>query len=177
MIIWTLSLWDLKLYDKKARAGKGADLNFVPMGFETKNWLSRYCSNHKFELCPYGIWNLNTSSTLNSCFYLNFVPMGFETLTAFLLGHLLLIWTLSLWDLKLKHLRARSEINNDLNFVPMGFETMFVCCLPWCDVIWTLSLWDLKRFDSMKGNTNYQFELCPYGIWNIFFRFFLRPLI
>ena len=122
-IIWTLSLWDLKL-EKNTNNYKQYYLNFVPMGFETN------CSNINiivriwFELCPYGIWN---SVSLK-------VACAEEV-----------IWTLSLWDLKLRSGNINKGRTLDLNFVPMGFETSLLHpsrCQP---LIWTLSLWDLKR--------------------------------
>ena len=54
------------------------DLNFVPMGFETGFYFF-YRDLFKFELCPYGIWNLYPLALQKSLLDLNFVPMGFET--------------------------------------------------------------------------------------------------
>ena len=62
MIIWTLSLWDLKQDDS----------------FEKNSNISR------FELCPYGIWNLILTRLIRLVIYLNFVPMGFESNSPFL---------------------------------------------------------------------------------------------
>ena len=78
--IWTISLWDLKLMQKKFAWWWGRYLNYFPMGFET--WLSKdllkniidlnyfpmgfetsgtelwtHDDSDPFELFPYGIWN------------------------------------------------------------------------------------------------------------------------
>ena len=100
-IIWTLSLWDLKLEEN----GK------------------RYMDS-LFELCPYGIWNYS-SRFLGSPFllHLNFVPMGFETFYQLSDGRANFIWTLSLWDLKQTVVSLNDLFCLYLNFVPMGFET------------------------------------------------------
>ncbi len=122
-----------------------------------------------FELCPYGIWN-SITSVGSSC--------------------AILIWTLSLWDLKLPLWISWLISFSHLNFVPMGFETqyrrnkssipftVFELCpygiwnvLPWWWIgrfqkIWTLSLWDLKLPIQGSVILAKRFELCPYGIWN-----------
>ena len=122
------------------------NLNFVPMGFETRQsvsslyqgteiwtlslWdLKRLYAKYKvcqrrFELCPYGIWNdVDAYGILQKLNHLNFVPMGFET--RFFLNYKLIV--------------------SHLNFVPMGFETVPLNLLLSFCFIWTLSLWDLKR--------------------------------
>ena len=53
-----------------------------------------------FELCPYGIWNVDFIEKKLTGEDLNFVPMGFETYADSDRFNRRWIWTLSLWDLK-----------------------------------------------------------------------------
>ena len=142
--IWTLSLWDLKLFM--------GDKLYIPTCIWTLSL---------WDLKP--AWRYNASSILTN---LNFVPMGFETSYSSPLAYFIFIWTLSLWDLKLSmwitHLKpqtfelcpygiwnssSKTPVSTflDLNFVPMGFETLFV---------------------RLVLHLKFLFELCPYGIWN-----------
>ena len=143
--IWTLSLWDLKqlimVFNKQVKAIWTLSLwDLKPLS------IIPFPKINKFELCPYGIWNIFLSKMNLGTLYLNFVPMGFETLFVKVNNISFYIWTLSLWDLKpdgavnkwkngtiwtlslwdLKHgCRSWSTSpNQHLNFVPMGFETL-----------------------------------------------------
>ena len=92
--------------------------------------------------------------------------MGFETTLTHERVNQILIWTLSLWDLKLVVSCSSCSLAFYLNFVPMGFETIFNWEFGCICNIWTLSLWDLKPAFAWKRECGFKFELCPYGIWN-----------
>ena len=98
-----MSLWDLKQFDIEDNAP----------------------SIYRFELCPYGIWNLLQTlywSLLSQ--NLNFVPMGFETS-------------------KVERYRDISEL---FELCPYGIWNFLInSLLLFYSFIWTLSLWDLKR--------------------------------
>ena len=139
-------------------------LNFVPMGFETVYWLNilmlfyiwtlslwdlKHSSSEwffillTFELCPYGIWNVEKVEPKERETDLNFVPMGFET------------------QLSFRHRLFRCY----LNFVPMGFETKSQIFLSWNAFIWTLSLWDLKHI--LWVNTFLFLSIWTLSLWDL----------
>ena len=100
--IWTISLWDLKL--------------FTPA--------TPKVAIVSFELFPYGIWNLQSSWDKHNQNHLNYFPMGFETECSQMGGDWFpRIWTISLWDLKLSQSIEAFKKANNLNYFPMGFET------------------------------------------------------
>ena len=127
--IWTLSLWDLKPIEA-IEENLELHLNFVPMGFETKisSRISRCFA--RFELCPYGIWNVLDTATMAKQGGFELCPYG-------------------IWNSSLPKQERCTLIH--LNFVPMGFETYFTLGVVAKGFIWTLSLWDLKRIWEEKS--------------------------
>ena len=123
--IWTLSLWDLKLASLSSGSLSVTTIWTLSLwDLKPSKSFERYVSFAIFELCPYGIWNLqNLLRDTSLLQYLNFVPMGFETDAPFM----------------------RYGEPKYLNFVPMGFETQITTQEKETYNIWTLSLWDLKQ--------------------------------
>ena len=123
IIIWTLSLWDLKQ--------------------------SNHATIHQwetFELCPYGIWNIEDDESLRKRILFELCPYGIWNLqSGHLIGRLFLIWTLSLWDLKLE--------KSELVYTKLLFE---LC---------PYGIWNCVYVSCYFGSRT--FELCPYGIWNV----------
>ena len=84
ILIWTLSLWDLKLTTTIV-ALIPSPFELCPYGIWNFSFVIFFMFSSKFELCPYGIWNFKSPLvTVKSC----------------------IIWTLSLWDLKPQEIKA-----------------------------------------------------------------------
>ena len=66
-------------------------------------------------------------------------------------------------------------VGQNLNFVPMGFETLTLWSM--CKRITNLNFVPMGFETSHSEQLHTQnklFELCPYGIWNNFFKLFNR---
>ena len=179
-MIWTISLWDLKLQMHILKLRKKRFelfpygiwniktwkkqnpriyLNYFPMGFETDASFRKRAERRRFELFPYGIWNYKYRGDNIYFKNLNYFPMGFETFKLFntLIPVLLFeLFPYGIWNWRFRQLSLWR--NTNLNYFPMGFETGYDKDKPLPNGIWTISLWDLKHRQT-HGHTTEIFNL------------------
>ena len=122
------------------------DLNFVPMGFETPWMYHIHSYLVLFELCPYGIWNIEEvkEEEIEEVLF-ELCPYGIWNNHHYLLIFLVI----------------------HLNFVPMGFETNKDTKIRPTEVSFELCPYGIWNFGGIIAFIQLLiFELCPYGIWN-----------
>ena len=144
-----------------------ANLNYFPMGFETFFLVTLVCA---YFIWTISLWDLKPRGIVvffDMWYYLNYFPMGFETQHFYFLHFAILYLNYFPMGFETVLKKIWQHIMTYLNYFPMGFETNQKHTLPQIPLIWTISLWDLKRRKPHGRQVPTQFELFPYGIWNV----------